>query len=512
MKIKSALISISDKENLKDILKILKKFNIKLISSGGTYKKIKSFGYNCLEVSDITGFPEILDGRVKTLHPKIYSGILYKREKSSHRKTINKLNFQGIDLVIVNFYPFEKIINQTKNQKKIIENIDIGGPALVRAAAKNYNNVTVITKIENYKELIDELNLYNGNTSLKFRQKMSEIAFGETASYDAKIYNYFQKFSGNRFSKKFIIQGNLTQELRYGENPHQLGAIYSYNDNLKLSKLQGKELSYNNYNDIFACLHLIKTLPKNRGTVIVKHGNPCGASIEISHIDSYHSAINCDPISAFGGVLACNYKLNLDLAKEIKNRFYEVVIANGFDEKAIKLFKKKKNLRLIDSSNLVFKKDYKITSGINSFLIQTNDNEIFNKKNFSIMTKNKPSKNLMEQLLFSLNVCRVAKSNAIVISQNYKTLGIGSGQPSRLDSCKIAVEKMKKFKQFNNKKPIVAASDAFFPFIDGIESLVHAGVSAIVQPSGSIRDKEIIKYANEMGIALIFSKSRHFNH
>ena len=512
MKIKTALISLSNKNKLHDILKILKKYKIKIISSGGTYKKIKSLGYKCIKVSDYTGFSEILDGRVKTLHPKIHSGILYKRNKISHKKMIKKLNFESIDLVITNFYPFNEVINQTKNHKKIIENIDIGGPALVRSAAKNYKDVTVITKIDQYQKLIHELKLFKGGTSLQFREKMSLIAFSETASYDTTIFNYFNSFSKIEIPEKIFIKTDLIQKLRYGENPHQLGAIYGNKENFSLTKLQGKELSYNNYNDIFACLSLTKTFPKNRGTVVVKHANPSGVSIESDHLKSYLSAINCDPISAFGGIMACNYKINLKIAKEIIKNYYEVIIANGFDKAAIKLFKSKRNLRLIDSTKTKLNKCNKIVSGINSYLMQTNDDQIFDKDNFKVVSKIKPSKKLMEQLIFSFNVCRSVKSNAIVITQKNKTLGIGSGQPSRLDSCKIAIEKMKNFKQFDNENPFVAASDAFFPFLDGIESLVQAGVTAVIQPYGSIKDKEIIKFANDMEIVLIFSKSRHFSH
>ena len=512
MKIKSALISLSNKGEINKILKILTKYKIKLISSGGTYKKIKSLGYECIEVSNYTKFPEILDGRVKTLHPKIHSGILYKRRKQSHKETLKKLNFESIDLVITNFYPFKETLNITNNNKKIIENIDIGGPTLVRSAAKNYNDVVVITKISQYKELIEELNMYNGSTSLQFRTKMSKEAFGETASYDATIYNYLNKISKKVIPEKLFINAKLIQSLRYGENPHQMGAIYSDDENFKLILMQGKELSYNNYSDIFACLNLTKTLPKNRGVVIVKHSNPSGVSIEDNHLKSYISAMNCDPISAFGGIVACNFKLTFKIAKEILKNYYEVVIANGFDKKVLKLFKQKKNLRVIDSSHILFNNNNKIFSGINSFLMQTNDDQIFNRSNFKVVSKNRPSKKLMEQLIFSFNVCRSVKSNAIVITQKNKTLGIGSGQPSRLDSCKIAIEKMRKFKQFKNEDQIVAASDAFFPFIDGIEKLINAGVTAIIQPYGSIKDKEIIKFANDMGIVLVFSKTRHFNH
>ena len=512
MKIRSALISLSDKKEIKNLLKVLSKYKIKLISSGGTYKKIKSLGYKCLEVSNYTKFPEILDGRVKTLHPKIYSGILFKRSKKSHKKILKKLNFESIDLVVANFYPFKKTIDTTKDHKKIIENIDIGGPTLIRSAAKNYNDVVVITKISQYKNLINELKNYNGGTSLKFRLRMSREAFGETASYDVKIYNYFNSITNQPIPKKFIFEADLLEKFRYGENPHQTGAIYSNTESLKLSQLQGKDLSYNNYNDIFSCLNFLKTLPKNKGTIIVKHTNPSGVSMQIDHLRSYLSALNCDPISAFGGIVACNYKLKLKVAKEIAKNYYEVIVANGFDKKVFELFKTKKNLRLIDSSNFKFKYNQKVSSGLDSLLVQSSDDIYFSKNNFKIVSKIKPTKKLMDQVIFSFNVCRSVKSNAIVITQNFRTLGIGSGQPSRIDSCKIAIEKMKKFNQFNYNEPLIAASDAFFPFIDGIEKLVQAGVTTIVQPHGSIRDKEIIKFANDMGITLIFSKTRHFNH
>ena len=343
----------------------------------------------------------------------------------------------------------------------------------------------------------------------------SNYHYQEALDYlDGSLYitNLYESLKKEEIPEKLIFKANLIQKLRYGENPHQFGAIYGDRENFGLKKLQGKELSYNNYNDIFACLNLTKTLPKNRGTVIVKHTNPSGVSVEFDHLKSYISAINCDPVSAFGGILACNYRVNLKIAKEIIKNYYEVVIADGFDKKSIKLFKNKKNLRLIDSSQTKLENYNKVLSGIKSLLFQTADNKVFNKNNFKVVSKIKPSKHLMEQLIFSFNVCRSVKSNAIVIAQDNKTLGIGSGQPNRLDSCKIAVEKMKRFKQFNEKNPIVAASDAFFPFVDGIENLVQSGISAIIQPYGSIRDREIIKFANDMGIVLIFSKTRHFNH
>ena len=509
-KIRSALISVSNKSNLKKILKVLKSNNIKIISSGGTYKEIKKLKYKCTEVSNFTGFDEILGGRVKTLHPKIHAGILNKRSNKKHSNDIKKNNFENIDLVIVNFYPFEKTLGQTSNHNKIIENIDVGGPTMVRAAAKNYNDVTVITSNNLYPELIDQLKKNKGATTLQFRKKMSQLAFTETAYYDALIAEYFNKISNTSFPSKKIIYGNLIEKLRYGENPHQQSAIYSKNKNIELKQIHGKPLSYNNYNDIFAALTISKSFTKNTGTVIVKHANPCGVSVLKNNFLSYKSALACDPVSAFGGIVSLNFKISKKIAIELDKIFFEVIIANGFEKNAIKVLSKKKNLRIIDASNFSFKNVLKINSISDSMLIQSEDMQILNKKNFKVVSKKKPNKSQLDDLIFAFNVCRFVKSNAIVLVSDKSTVGIGSGQPSRLDSCQIAINKMKKFSNTDNE--IFAASDAFFPFVDGIEKLVQSGVSAVIQPSGSIRDKEIIKYANATDTILVFSKTRHFRH
>jgi len=509
-KIKSALISISDKSNLEPLLKVLKNNNVKLISSGGTYKEIIKLKFKCLEVSNFTDSKEILNGRVKTLHPKIHAGILNKRDSKSHLKEMKNNEYENIDLVIVNFYPFEKTLRRTKNHNKIIENIDIGGPTMVRAAAKNYKDVTVITSKEHYFELINELKKNKGATSLEFRKKMSQIAFSETAYYDAVISDYFNKRSGIYFPKKKILYGNIVEKLRYGENPHQESAIYSQNQNLKIDKIHGKALSYNNFNDIFSALTISKSLPKNIGTVIVKHSNPCGVSALYNKIESFKSALACDPTSAFGGVVSCNFKITRNLALELNKIFIEIIIANGFDKEALKVLKSKKNIRIIDATNFSNNEILRLNSIDTSFLLQSEDKKIFSKQNFNVVSKRKPNKSQFQSLLFAFNVCRYVKSNAIVLASNNSTVGIGSGQPSRLDSCQIAINKMNKFIQKKNE--IVAASDAFFPFIDGIEKLVQSGVSAVIQPAGSIRDKEIIKFADSTNTILVFSKTRHFRH
>ena len=509
-KIKRALISVSDKKNLKPLLNSLKKNNIEIISSGGTYREIKKLKYKCTEIVDYTGSTEILGGRVKTLHPKIYAGILNQRNNKSHNLDLKKNNFKNIDLVIVNFYPFEETLKNTAKHKKIIENIDVGGPTMARAAAKNYIDVTVITSSSQYEELISELIKFKGSTSLKFRQKMARIAFTETAYYDALISKYFNELTQNLFPEKKIIYGNLIQKLRYGENPHQKSAIYSQNKSLNIRQLSGKQLSYNNYNDIFSALKISKSLPKNIGTVIVKHANPCGISIKEDKLESYKSAISCDPISAFGGIVCCNYEINESLAKELKKIFLEVIIANGFEKKALRILKTKKNLRLIDATNFTLNQNFKFISANNAILYQSEDKKNFTKKDFKVVSKRKPNKSQFENLIFAFNVCRFVKSNAIVLVSDKSTVGIGSGQPSRLDSCQIAIDKMNKFN--NNKGEIIAASDAFFPFLDGVEKLIQSGISAIIQPHGSIKDKEIIKFANRTNTILIFSKTRHFNH
>ena len=509
-KIKTALISVSDKKNLKPLLNSLKKNNIKIISSGGTYKEIKKLKFKCLEVSEFTNSPEILEGRVKTLHPKIHAGILNKRKSKIHLKDLQNNNFENIDLVIVNFYPFEETLKNTMNHEKIIENIDVGGPTMVRSAAKNYQDVTVVTSSDQYVELIEEITKNKGSTSLEFREKLSRIAFTETAYYDSVISDYFNKKNNIIFPNKKVFHANLIDTPRYGENPHQESAVYSKNSAMKIKQIHGKQLSYNNYNDIFSALTISKSLPKNIGTVIVKHANPCGVSINKNHLTSYNSALACDPISAFGGIVSCNFKIVKNLALELHKLFLEVIIANGFDNDALKLLKKKKNLRLIDATNYSFKEILGYISSNEELLVQTEDLKKFNNKDFKVVSKKKPTSKQMKNLIFAFNICRYVKSNAIVLASNESTTGIGSGQPSRLDSCQIAIDKMKKF--MHTKEDVVAASDAFFPFIDGIEKLVQSGVTAVIQPSGSIRDKEIINFANETGTILVFSKTRHFRH
>ncbi|MDC0512139.1 bifunctional phosphoribosylaminoimidazolecarboxamide formyltransferase/IMP cyclohydrolase [bacterium] len=514
LKVKNALVSVSNKENLISLLKTLKKFNIKIISSGGTYTSIIKLGYQCTELSKYTGFKEMLDGRVKTLHPKVHAGILHDRQSQKHKSEMSKHNFPAIDLIVVNFYPFQKVVINTKNPNQIIENIDIGGPTMVRAAAKNFKNVTIITSKNDYKALIKELENFKGKTSLKFRELMSSKAFGLTAYYDAMIANWFNEKLDIKFPERKTIFGRKLKELRYGENPHQKSSIYVndyYDKELRFNQIHGKELSYNNYNDIFASLEILNSLKKNFGTVIIKHANPCGVSENKKPLTSFKNAYASDPISSFGGVIACNYKINKKIASEISKNFLEVILAKGFDKESLEILRKRKNLRIIDISNFKLKNSTSIKSFDGSFLLQNKDNIIINQKKLKCVTKLKPSKNEMAEIQFAFNVCKHVKSNAIVLCNNFSTIGIGAGQPSRLDSCNIAVQKAKQF-QPTKIKNCIAASDAFFPFADGINTLINAGIKTIVQPGGSIRDQEVINAANKAKIRMLFTGIRHFNH
>ena len=513
-KIKNALISVSDKGGLNSILKTLKKYKINIISSGGTYSSIKKLGYDCTEISKYTGFKEMLDGRVKTLHPKIHAGILHDRYNKKHRGEMNKQKFPSIDLIIVNFYPFQKIVTETKNSKKIIENIDIGGPTMVRSAAKNFNNVTIVTSKNDYGNLIREINKNHGHTSLNFRELMSSKAFGLTAYYDAMIANWFNKKLNIEFPERKTIFGKKLKKLRYGENPHQESSLYvsDYNDqSTGFEQLGGKELSYNNYNDMFASIEILLSIKKKAATVIIKHANPCGVSVNKSALKSFKNAYMSDPVSAFGGVIACNFKIDKKIAEEINKNFLEVILAKGFDKNALSILKRKKNLRIIDISKFKLKNLTTIKNFDGSFLIQSKDQIVLNKKKLKCVTKIKPTQKEMSEIELAFNICKHVKSNAIILINNSSTIGIGAGQPSRLDSCKIATQKAMQFqpKKIRNS---IAASDAFFPFADGIKTLIKVGVKIIVQPGGSIRDQEVINEANKAKIKMVFTSVRHFNH
>ena len=507
-RVKRAIISVSDKSNLETILPTLKKFKIEIISSGSSFKKIKSMKYNCVEVSNYTEFPEMLSGRVKTLHPKIHAGILNIRKNATHRRDLKKQNIPEIDLVIVDLYPFEKQLQ--KKLKKLIEYIDIGGSTLIRAAAKNFNDVTVISNIDDYFQLAKELKINKGSTSIKFRKYMSAKAFGVTAYYDSVVSSWLNNQLNIKFPEKKTVHGKLIERLRYGENPHQQGGLYKTTGNLDIEKIYGKKLSYNNYNDIYSALSILGTFKKKEGTVIIKHTNPCGVSAEKNQIKSFKNALACDPISSFGGVVAINSIITKKLALELNKIFFEVIISRGFKKDAFKILKKRKNIRLINCNkfNLINKKHYLFLG--NAFLSQDSNSMLLNNK-LKIVTRKKPTANQLNSLKFAFNICKFVKSNAIVLANGKSTIGIGAGQPSRLDSCKIASQKALQFvpKKITNS---VAASDAFFPFADGIEALAEVGVEAIIQPGGSINDKKVIEAANNADLVMAFTGIRHFKH
>jgi len=509
-KVKRAIISVANKTNLEFLLPILKKFNIEIISSNGSYEKIKHLGYKCINVSNYTGFEEMLNGRVKTLHPKIHAGILNIRNNKKHKNDMKKRNIPNIDLVIVDLYPFNLQLKKELKFKKLIEYVDIGGPTLIRAAAKNFNDVTIISNISDYDKLAKELKINKGSTSIKFRKFMSAKAFGLTAYYDSTISNWLNNQFNIKFPERKTIHGKLIEKLRYGENPHQKACLYEISDNLNIKKLHGKELSYNNYNDIYSALEIINSFKKNEGVAIVKHANPCGVSCQKNQLKSFQNALMSDPISAFGGIVAINSVISKKLANKLSKYFFEIILSRGFNKESLKILKKRKNIRLIDCNKFSLKESIKYLFLENYFLSQDSNNILLNKK-LKIVTKNKPSLNQLQNLKFAFNVCKFVKSNAIVIANNKSTLGIGSGQPSRLDSCKIASIKALQFVP-NEITNCVAASDAFFPFPDGVEQLINLGVTAIIQPGGSKNDKKVIDVANKAGIVMAFTGTRHFKH
>ena len=515
-KISRCLISVSDKTGLDTVLEILRKFNIEIISTGGTYKYIKEKNYDCSEISSYTNFPEILDGRVKTLHPKIHGGILNIRHNKIHQKQMKDNKIQNIDLVIVNLYPFENKLKEKVIFEDMIENIDIGGPSMLRSAAKNFNNVTVIPSSNFYDQLINELNTNNGATSLDFRKTMANETFNETAFYDSLIANWMSNQNNIKFSQKKTIPGRLIQKLRYGENPHQESCVFEIvNENKGFSNLkqvQGKELSHNNYLDSFNAYSLVNDFNVNEKVcAIIKHNNPCGCALNDSGLLAYQNALAGDPTSAFGGVVAFNFEINEEIASKLTEKFYEVVLCPKVNDKAKSILAAKKNLRVLEY-DLPKKNQYlSATFMQKTFLLQDENIFLTKEKDLKIVTKTKPTTSEIKNLLFANQVCKHVKSNAIVICNKNKTLGIGCGQTSRVGSSRIACEYAKK----NFPREILgstAASDAFFPFADGLESLIKLGVKSIIQPGGSIKDKDVIEAADKAGVSMVFTGIRNFKH
>lgn len=508
IKIKRALISVSDKTNIVELSKFLAAKNIEIISTGGTYELLKNNNIDVINISDFTSFPEILSGRVKTLHPKIHGGLLAIPDNEEHLREAKENKIKSIDLSIINLYPFMDHVKKGSDSDLIRENIDIGGPSMIRSTAKNYNFKTIVTDIDDYKILQSQINDNDGCVDLNFREDMAKKAFSLTANYDANIANWFNQ--NGELGQKLVFSADLKQELRYGENSHQKAKIYQdHFDNCGISyaqKLQGKDLSYNNFNDADAALAIVCEF-SNPSCVIVKHANPCGVASSDNILQSYKKAFESDCKSAFGGIVALNRKVDVDLAEEISKIFFEVIIAPEFSDLAIETLSKKKNLRLLKTNIKKSKNKYEIKTISGGFLTQEIDNKIINIKDLQSVSKVKVTDQELNELVFAMKICKYVKSNAIVVSSNFQTIGIGCGQQNRVDSTEIACKKSSKFS--NNK---FMASDAFFPFADNIDIAAKYGIKAIIAPSGSIRDKEVVAACDQHNIALYFIKTRHFKH
>jgi len=522
IKIKSALISVSDKSGLDVVVKKLHQKNVKLISTGGTAQFIKNMNIPVIDVSEVTKFPEMMSGRVKTLHPNIHGGLLAARDNKAHKESQDQHDIEDIDLLIVNLYPFEDTVSSNAGRNECIENIDIGGPAMLRSASKNFKFVCVISDVSDYSNLINELEKNDGKTSLNFRNNCAAITFERTAHYDGVISDWFKQSHSN-FNEKFIAPAILSEKLRYGENPHQDASIFKnslHSSGIPVANLiQGKDLSYNNLNDADAALQLIKEFdPGESNTVaIIKHANPCGVASGSTLLDAYNKAFACDTSSAFGGIIVLNQALDVDTAKKIIEVFTEVIIAPSITDDARNILASKKNLRLLilesmfDNSIL-----YSFKSIEGGVLYQTNDNHKLSSLDLNVVTKTQPTKNETEDMLFAFKICKHVKSNAIVYVKNKKTIGIGAGQTSRVNSARIAIAKNNEMEDCASKesslKGCTVASDAFFPFPDGLLVAIESGATSVIQPGGSMNDQEVIDAANNAGITMTFTGIRHFKH
>jgi len=504
-----AILSVHDKEGIVEFAQGLVSLNIEIISTGGTYALLEKNNIPVKKVEDVTEFPEILNGRVKTLHPSIAGAILTDKNNPEHLSELEKHNIETIDLVVVSLYPFKETAAKGEEEAKVIEEIDIGGVTLIRSAAKNYKSVNVLVSKNQYNDYLNELGKSANNISVDYSKKLAAKAFDVIAEYDKDIRNYFNDESGNETIDKKIDLRN-SESLRYGENPHQQAVLYKEDFDAIYDVLHGKELSYNNLLDTNFAFEFISEFKNEAPTcVIVKHGNPCGVAVGETLVDSYKKAFATDTVSPFGGIIIFNKKLDLETAEEVDKIFSEIILAPEFDEKALELLQKKKNRRIIkfnfsDSHNFELKK---IAGG---FLYQERDKVTVTKNTLKIVTEKTLDDNYIDDVLFANKVAKYTKSNAIVFVKNKRTLGIGAGQPSRLDSTRIAVTKANEFG--HNLEGSVAASDAFFPFADGLLELAKAGAKVVVQPGGSVRDDEVIKSANENNLAMVFTGIRHFKH
>ncbi len=525
--IQRALISVSDKTGLVDFAQSLAGHGIEILSTGGSAKALREAGVAVTEVSDHTGFPEIMGGRVKTLHPKIHGGILARRDEDSHRAAMDAHDIAPIDLVVVNLYPFEATLAAGADFATCVENIDIGGPAMVRAAAKNHDFVTVVTDPADYAAVTAELSAHGGATGLALRRRLAAAAYAHTASYDAAIAGWLASEQGETFPDRLVMAGRRQQVLRYGENPHQDAAVYAGVNSrpgvVSAEQLQGKELSYNNLNDTDAAFELVAefTLPgfDRPAVAIIKHANPCGVAMADTLTEAYRRALACDPVSAFGGIIAVNRPLDAQTAGEIGKLFAEVVIAPTIEPAAREILAEKKNLRLLVTGAMPDAAAGGMTmkSLAGGFLLQTRDDGRIDAGALKIVSKRTPSAAEIADMLFAFRVAKHVKSNAIVYARDGATVGIGAGQMSRVDSARIAAWKAREASGVagadgRGADGSVVASDAFFPFADGLMAAVEAGATAVIQPGGSVRDSEVIAAADAAGIAMVFTGMRHFRH
>ena len=524
-RIQRALLSVSDKTGLAGFAKALAQRGIELVSTGGTRAALIAAGLKVVDVSDLTGFPEMMDGRVKTLHPKVHGGLLAIREHPEHEAAMFAHGIAPIDLLVVNLYPFEATVAKGADYDTCIENIDIGGPAMIRAAAKNHADVAVVVDVADYGAVLAELSSHDGGTTLALRKKLAQKAYARTAAYDAAISTWFAGAIGAGASAWRALGGSLVQTMRYGENPHQNAAFYRTPDTrfgvATARQVQGKELSYNNINDTDAAFECVAEFDPARSAAvaIIKHANPCGVAEGADLAQAYAKALRCDPVSAFGGIVALNRRLDAEAAAEIVKIFTEVIIAPEADDEAIALVAAKKNLRLLLTGGLPDPraKGTTVRTVAGGFLVQDRDSASVDDFDLRVVTKRAPDAREMADLKFAFRVAKHVKSNAIVYAQDGATVGIGAGQMSRVDSSRIAAWKAAEAAKAAGlsqslAKGAVVASDAFFPFADGLLAAAEAGATAVIQPGGSMRDDEVIQAADTAGLAMVFTGHRHFRH
>ncbi|WP_417260474.1 bifunctional phosphoribosylaminoimidazolecarboxamide formyltransferase/IMP cyclohydrolase [Celeribacter sp.] len=523
--VKRALLSVSDKTGLVALGQALAAKGVELLSTGGSAKTLRDAGLEVKDVADVTGFPEMMDGRVKTLHPKVHGGLLALRDNADHVKAMSDHDIGAIDLLVVNLYPFEAALARGADYDEMIENIDIGGPAMIRAAAKNHGFVTTVVDVEDYDALIAELEANDGQTTYAFRQKLAQIAYARTGAYDAAVSTWMADAIGEAAPRRRVVAGQIKQTLRYGENPHQTASFYVDGSSragvATAAQHQGKELSYNNINDTDAAFELVAEFDpaESAAVAIIKHANPCGVAKGSTLLEAYTKAFDCDRTSAFGGIVALNKALDAETAEAITEIFTEVVIAPGASDEAKAIFAKKKNLRLLTTDGLpdVLATSNTVRQVAGGMLVQDKDAGFIGLDDLRVMTKKAPTDEQLQDLLFAWKVGKHVKSNAIVYVKDQATVGVGAGQMSRLDSALIAAKKAERMAEAMGlpeplTKGSAVASDAFFPFADGLLEAAAAGASCVIQPGGSMRDQEVIDAADEAGLAMVFTGMRHFRH